>query len=71
MRYIEFNLAASEHDRGIGPMRGEKPTSRLRSMRYTLALGRSRASRQEAYQAPFKARVEETDLKDIRALPLK
>ena len=75
MRYIELNPVRANMTAGPGQYRWSSYRANAQGKADELitphalftALGRSRASRREAYRTLFKAHVEETDLKDIRA----
>ena len=75
MRYIELNPVRANMTTGPGQYRWSSYRANVLGKADELitphalytALGRSRADRQKAYRALFKAHVEETELKDIRA----
>ena len=75
MRYIELNPVRANMTAGPGQYRWSSYRCNAQGKADELitphplytALGRTRASRQEAYRALFKAHVDENDLKAIRA----
>ena len=75
MRYIELNPVRANMTAGPGQYRWSsyranaqgKADELITSHVLYTSLGRSRASRQEAYRRLFKSHVDEADLKDIRA----
>jgi len=75
MRYIELNPVRAHMTAGPGQYRWSSYRANVLGREDKLitphplytSLGRSKADRQEAYRALFKAHLDETDLKDIRA----